>query len=96
MSLSEDERKELELYRKREKDNNKFSWALTKGAILAFVFTGITPIFILNTVLLRRIQTFGILVCFAVGILSSYYGPFAYKKENPSLYRDKPKGDVVD
>lgn len=88
MSLSEDERTELEWLRKyykqnetRKKDSGTFSWALTKGTILAFLFAGIAPSFVLNTLVWGRIQILGMFVCIAVGILSSYYGPFKEKKE---------------
>lgn len=88
VSLSEDDRKELEWLRKyyrqseaRKKDKGIFSWALTKGTLLAFLFTWITRSFSLGTLVWRRSQTLGVFACIAVGILSSYYGPFADKKK---------------
>lgn len=81
MSLSTEERKELERYRARAKSDAELKWGLVKGTVLSFIFLWITDAVKLDTLVWNRIQLFGIFGCLAVGILSSYYGPFKKKKE---------------
>lgn len=89
VSLSEDERKELEWLRKyytqsrAEKEAYK-KWRealLVRGLFSGLVFSWIIPYLTPDTVFGRCVRIFGMLACMAVGILSSYYGPFKGKKE---------------
>lgn len=89
MNLSEDERKELEWLRKyyRRSQSKKeargnfeealFVRGLFSGIVSNWIIQYITP----DTVLGRSVRMFGALVCFAVGFLSTYFGPFKKKKE---------------
>jgi len=88
VSLSEDEHKELERLRKqykkrmaRDEAKDKWAWALSKGFGVAIVSSAFIQRFRPDTVFWRIFHVFGVLICFAVGILSSYYGPFKEKKE---------------
>lgn len=85
MSLSEDERVELEWLRSyyiksetRRKTAEKFETAfMLRGAGLMFLFWLIIPYFTLD----KNITMFGIFSCIAVGALSAYYGPLKVKKD---------------
>lgn len=85
VSLSEDERRELEWLRSyyikskaRYEAAAKFEKAfMLRGAGLMFLFWLIIPYFTLD----KYITMFGIFGCIAVGALSAYYGPLKVKKE---------------
>ena len=87
VSLSTGERRELERLRKyygqsmaRKEANDNWAWALSKGIGLAIISYGAIQYFTPDTLFGRSVNIFGALVCFAVGILSSYYGPFKKKE----------------
>lgn len=86
--LSIEEYKELKrlrgFYRQRmdrDASKDKWAWATSKGIGIAIISYGVIRYFTPDTVFGRSVTIFGMLICFAMGILSSYYGPFADKQK---------------
>ncbi len=80
MSLSEDERRELERLRRshrRHRASDALDMSFWRGVGFMCLFGWVIPYFISSGV----IYVVGSLVCIFLGILSNYYGPFKHKKE---------------
>ena len=71
MSLSDDERRELEAFRARKLSDEKFQYALLRGLMLTFIYLLLLPESKTNPSIA--------LLLFGLGIISTYFGPF--KKE---------------
>ncbi len=84
MSLSENEREELEWHRKRYRRSKAwktFEMAMWRGIGLMFLFSWVIPYFISN----RAIYVVGSIICIPLGILSDYYGPLKTKKRGEEV-----------
>lgn len=82
VSLSEDERKELEQLRADKKAKEIWREAiLTRGLLSSLTFGWTVSHFTPDNPFWRIITVVGSIVCMGLGILSSYYGPFKEKKE---------------
>jgi len=83
VSLSEDERRELERYRR----SNRRSWAwetfetgFFRGFVLSFIISWLSPEHAPYFTTEFRIQLAGYIATLVVGILSVYYGPLKRKR----------------
>ena len=83
MSLNDEERKELEYYKKYfEKEENRkrakarYGEGVIRGGLMAFLQWNLITVLCLDTVFWRSVKILGGFALFLVGIISNYYGPF--------------------